>query len=114
MSCSGWGWPPRHPIHAVYRFKPPNLQTSKPPNKEPQASLQGAQTSFFSSQGVAALWGGDYTALPLPPRLLSLDQFANEAEDRGVTVFMAMRGGSASDGTIQAWLDSYGVPYTGA
>ena len=67
-----------------------------------------------SPQGVGELWGGAYDApMPVPPRLMCLAQFAEEAADQGALVFIATKGGLGGDGDIQVLLDSYGVPYTG-
>ncbi|KAG1677054.1 hypothetical protein FOA52_001224 [Chlamydomonas sp. UWO 241] len=64
--------------------------------------------------GVGQLWGGAYDApQPIPPRLLSLTQFAEEAEDTGALVFMATGGGHAATGQLQAFLAAYDVPTTG-
>lgn len=69
----------------------------------------------FPSQGVGELWGGAYDArLPVPPRLLSLGQFANEAVDHDALVFVAMRGQSVLDGSVHRFLDLFGVHYTGS
>ena len=60
------------------------------------------------------LWGGAYDApLPVPPHLLCLAQFADEAAYPGALVFIGTTGGLGGDGDIQVLLDSYGVPYTG-
>ena len=65
-------------------------------------------------QGVGELWGGAYDApLPVPPHLLCLAQFADEAAYPGALVFIGTTGGLGGDGDIQVLLDSYGVPYTG-
>ena len=65
-------------------------------------------------KGVAGLWGGEPGEIPPPPRAMTLDMFASEAESVGATVFLAVHGDIAQDGTLQNLLESYEVPYTGA
>eukprot|EP00798_Chlamydomonas_sp_ICE-L_P023288 gene23288-30524_t len=87
-----------------------------PLDKQSQQVRQDVQAELAAAgiEGVAGMWGGNPMDLPIPPRLLSLDQFTSEAEDRGATVFMAMKGGLAQGGVVHQWLDAFDVPYTGS
>lgn len=93
--------PPSHPSPSLTAFPSPPRPSPFPPP--------------FPPQGVGELWGGAYDArLPVPPRLLSLGQFANEAVDHDALVFVAMRGQSVLDGSVHRFLDLFGVHYTGS
>ena len=45
-------------------------------------------------KGVGELWGGAYDApMPVPPRLMALEEFAQEAKQQGAVVYVATQGG---------------------
>ncbi len=48
------------------------------------------------------------------PRKMSLSQFCLEAVGEQAFVFIALHGGEGEDGTLQAELDRYGLPYNGS
>lgn len=48
------------------------------------------------------------------PTPQSLDSFIQSAKSENAFVFLGLHGGIGEDGTIQAMLDSYGVPYNGS
>lgn len=63
--------------------------------------------------GVAALWGGDVDEVAPAPRMMTMDIFAAEAFAVGATIFLAAHGDAAQDGTLQSFLESYNLSYTG-
>jgi len=48
------------------------------------------------------------------PRRMTLDKFCEEAAAEKAFVFIALHGGQGEDGTLQAKLYSYGIPYNGS
>ncbi len=48
------------------------------------------------------------------PERMSLEAFCEDAKAEGAFVFLALHGGEGEDGTLQALLDRYDVPYNGS
>lgn len=48
------------------------------------------------------------------PRKLSLESFLQEAKEEQAFVFLGLHGGEGEDGTLQAKLETYGIPYNGS
>lgn len=64
-------------------------------------------------RGVASTWGGEPDTLPPPPRMMTLEIFAADAVAVDATVFIAVHGDIAQDGSLQHFLNSYQLFYTG-
>lgn len=51
--------------------------------------------------------------MPVPPRLMDLQQFLIEARQGDASVFLALHGGIGEDGTLQSLLGGLALNYTG-
>lgn len=66
------------------------------------------------AQGVAGLWGGNAHADPLPPRCLTLGEFAQQSVEAEAVVVPAARGWLASSGVLAQTLQDCGAIFAGA
>lgn len=88
--------------------------------EERGGDIAGAQLSVARQElqlaGLAldgSAWGGAPTHKLQPAQYMWLRQFAEEAQDVGALVFLALGGQPAAHGPLQRMLADLGVPFTG-
>ncbi|KAI8468251.1 MAG: hypothetical protein J3K34DRAFT_523053 [Monoraphidium minutum] len=72
------------------------------------------ELDYLMVQGVGTAWGLPPGAPPLPPRAVSVEDWAAEAAGCGAVVFLALHDAAQVGGALQGLLEAEGVPFTGA
>lgn len=87
--------------------QPPVMQHQNRARLETQVELTAAGVD-----GVCGMWGGQFDATPVPPRLLDMADFCKEAEQYGAVVFPLLRG--AYPAQVVQLLQDFGAAYSGS